>query len=128
MHRRTATQRQQRTHVQTAIHLQNRGNNVTPSSQKKTWYSKLTVENITKYLVLAGIITGMLTTVGRIVAVPYIKGQIDTAITVNNHWLEQQYAGKNELLIKIYESQKETRTEIGQIKEEVANIKGKLSK
>lgn len=95
---------------------------MTPTTRKK-W-----TEHAIKYMSLAIMTSGAVVGVLRVTAAPYIKTEIDKAIQENNHWLENQYAGKNELLIKIYESQKETRTEIGQIKEEVANIKGKLSK
>lgn len=105
---------------------------MTPSSSRKPWYSRLTVENLTKYLVFAGLITGMLTTVGRIVAVPYIKDQIDAGIEENNkkflRVIDDKYADKNQLLKSIYEMQKNTSDEISTIKEKVAKIEGKLSK
>ena len=86
------------------------------------------IEHAIKYISLAIMTSGAVVGVLRVTAAPYIKGEIDKAIQVNNEWLEQQYAGKNELLIKIYESQQKTTEQISDLKEDVATIKGKLSK
>lgn len=95
---------------------------MTPTTRKK-W-----TEHAIKYISLAIMTSGAVVGVLRVTAAPYIKGEIDKAIQLNNQWLEQQYAGKNELLIKIYESQKATNEQISDLKEDVATIKGKLSK
>lgn len=95
---------------------------MTPATKKK-W-----TEHAIKYISLAIMTSGAVVGVLRVTAAPYIKGEIDKAIQLNNQWLEQQYAGKNELLIKIYESQKATNEQIVDLKEDVATIKGKLSK
>lgn len=95
---------------------------MTPTTRKK-W-----TEHAIKYISLAIMTSGAVVGVLRVTAAPYIKGEIDKAIQLNNEWLEQQYAGKNELLIKIYESQQKTTEQISDLKEDVATIKGKLSK
>lgn len=95
---------------------------MTPTTRKK-W-----TEHAIKYISLAIMTSGAVVGVLRVTAAPYIKGEIDKAIQLNNQWLEQQYAGKNELLIKIYESQQKTTEQIVDLKEDVATIKGKLSK
>lgn len=95
---------------------------MTPTTKKK-W-----TEHAIKYVSLAIMTSGAVVGVLRATAAPYIKDEIDKAIQINNHWLEQQYAGKNELLIKIYETQKETNLRITTINEKVAKIEGKLEK
>ena len=95
---------------------------------KKYLLGSRTVEHIIKYVSLAIMISGAVVGILRVTAAPYIKGEIDTAIQVNNRWLEQQYAGKNELLIKIYESQQKTTEQIIELKTDVATIKGRLGK
>ena len=86
------------------------------------------IEHAIKYISLAIMTSGAVVGILKVTAAPYVKGEIDKAIQVNNEWLEQQYAGKNELLIKIYESQQKTTEQISDLKEDVATIKGKLSK
>ena len=95
---------------------------MTPTTRKK-W-----TEHAIKYISLAIMTSGAVVGVLRVTAAPYIKGEIDKAIQLNNEWLEQQYAGKNELLIKIYESQQKTTEQISDLKEDVATIKGRLGK
>lgn len=95
---------------------------MTPATKKK-W-----TEHAIKYVSLAIMTSGAVVGVLRVTAAPYIKGEIDKAIQLNNQWLEQQYAGKNELLIKIYESQQKTTEQISDLKEDVATIKGRLGK
>lgn len=95
---------------------------MTPTTRKK-W-----TEHAIKYVSLAIMTSGAVVGVLRVTAAPYIKGEIDKAIQLNNQWLEQQYAGKNELLIKIYESQQKTTEQISDLKEDVATIKGRLGK
>lgn len=95
---------------------------MTPATKKK-W-----TEHAIKYISLAIMTSGAVVGVLRVTAAPYIKGEIDKAIQLNNQWLEQQYAGKNELLIKIYESQQKTTEQISDLKEDVATIKGRLGK
>ncbi len=95
---------------------------MTPTTRKK-W-----TEHAIKYISLAIMTSGAVVGVLRVTAAPYIKGEIDKAIQLNNQWLEQQYAGKNELLIKIYESQQKTTEQISDLKEDVATIKGRLGK
>lgn len=95
---------------------------MTPTTRKK-W-----TEHAIKYVSLAIMTSGAVVGVLRVTAAPYIKGEIDKAIQTNNSWLEQQYAGKNELLIKIYESQKNTSEQITTLQVDVAKIKGKLER
>jgi hypothetical protein len=95
---------------------------------RKPWYSHLTLDHLIKYFTLAMFITGMITAIGRAVAVPYMQKEINGAIQINNKWLEGQYAGKNELLIKTYELQKENNENSIKIIERLSKIEGKLNK
>lgn len=101
-------------------------------THSKPWYSKLTIEHLIKYFTLTAFITGALTFVGRVVAVPYVKTQINIEIEENNkrflRVIDDKYADKNQLLKSIYEMQKNTSDEITTIKEKVAKIEGKLSR